>query len=159
MSQNEKKSEKRLSMQNVEQSFTPCRVINLWILWTKFRPTYEVQECTFWCWGRSLTTLTFCQLLTNYLPHFDLIYCFKEKYAYPISSATYLPRLVNVVKERPLARKGVQNHLSNKCKQIINSPMGGSSSLQYTIHTFRVAMVVMIHNDLCLLKLWFLKTS
>ena len=73
-------------MQNVEKSLTPYRVINLWILWTKFRPTYEVQECTFWCWGRSLTTLTFCQLLMNYLPYFDFLYCFIEKYAHPISS-------------------------------------------------------------------------
>ena len=63
---------------------------------------------------------------------------------------TYLPRLFNVFKERPLARKGVQNHLSNKCKQIINSPMGGSSSLQYTIHTFRVDIVVTSHGDIFL---------
>ena len=67
---------------------------------------------------------------------------------FPVSPTSYLPHLVNVLKERPLARKGVQNHLSNKCKQIINSPMGGSSSLQYTIHTYRVDMVVTIHDDL-----------
>ena len=70
-------------------------------------------------------------------------YLLKSFLLYPLPTSSF-----QLVKERPLARKGVQNHLSNKCKQIINSPMGGSSSLQYTIHTFRVDMVVTIHDDL-----------
>ena len=60
--------------------------------------------------GHSLTTLMkICPLLTTYLPSVDIgevipfDFIRENLHTVDISSTTYLPRLVNVVKEQPLS--------------------------------------------------------